>query len=126
MWNAVYSPLCDRATACHSKLLVPLILIFSAKHASCAGCDAGLFGPPSPRLLLIHTEYPNEIQDVKAKLLATDAFKAVDTCDASAEQVCTADHIRSYDAALVWVSAKSGKYFSSSELGDVLADYWDQ
>ena len=91
-------------------------------------CSTSNCNNPNPkcqivRALLVHADqYAEDAIDVQSKLMALGTFAAADIWDANNLSPALAD-LQPYDVVLAW--SEGYLFKSAAQLGDVLAQYWD-
>ena len=84
-------------------------------------CSTGSVCPVTARVLVVGADLADSLSNVQSSLVATGAFTAVDTFSAM-YATPTLAYLQGYSAVLVF---SVYPFLSSSDLGNVLADYWD-
>ena len=84
----------------YQHLIILLATVGGAELCAAIGCYAGAYGPPTPRVLLVHAESQEGVSDVKGTLIATGDFAVVESFDASVGSP-SAPLLAEYDIALV-------------------------
>lgn len=95
----------------HHEGILLLILLISAFDSPCLKLSAPY---PSQKILLVFSDFTDDVE-MAGKFAEVSTFHA-EQCSPNLKLLA------SYDAVLVWSMAK---FFNTTALGDVLADYWD-
>ena len=99
-----------------------LALLIGLLLAAFVALPAAVAGPRKPKVLIVHSTFPNDQNDIRNKLLATSLFQTVDVFNAGSATP-TIGLLRGYDAALL---VNNDPWADRVALGNVMKQFVDE